>query len=85
MAGRNSDAGGNSMAGGVEITGARVTRPTGLGFRIREHQENERVKGNSPRPIRRPENTAEVTVAMAGSMELTGACKTRSTGHEIRE
>ena len=59
------------MAGGVEITGARVTWPTGLGFRIREHRENERVKGKSPRPIRQPENAAEVAVTMASGMELT--------------
>ena len=73
VAGRNSDAGGNSMAGGVEITGERVIWPTGLGFLIQEHRENERVKGKSPRPIRRPENAAEEAVAMAGGMELTGA------------
>ena len=54
------------MAGGVEITGARVTWPTGLGFRIREHQENERVKGKSPRPIRRPGTAASTVAAMAG-------------------
>ena len=71
VAGRNSDASGNSMAGGVEITGERVIWPTGLGFLIQEHRENERVKGKSPRPIRRPENAAEVAVAMAGGMELT--------------
>jgi len=71
VAGQNSDAGGNSMASGVEITGERVIWPTGLGFLIQEHRENERVKGKSPRPIRRPENAAEVAVAMADGMEFT--------------
>ena len=61
------------MDGGKDLAGERVIWPTGLGLRIREHRENERVKGNSPRPIRRPKNTAEEAVAMAGDMELTGA------------
>ena len=53
------------MAGGVEITGARVTWPTGIGFRIREHREVAGVLANTSRPRRRPEGKAGAAVAMA--------------------
>ena len=54
------------MAGGVEVTGARGTRPTGHGSKNRGHREKEGEQGNSARLTRRPEDTAEATVAMAG-------------------
>ena len=66
MAGRNSDAGGNSMAGGVEITGERVIWPTGHGSKNREHREVAGVLANTSRPRRRPEGKAGAAVAMAG-------------------
>ena len=76
VAGQNSDAGGNSMASGVEITGERVIWPTGLGFLIQEHRENERVKGKSPRQIRRPKERLEAAVTMAGGKSSSAHLKT---------
>ena len=84
MAGRNSDTGGNSMAGGVEITGARVTWPTGLGFRIREHRENERERANTSMPRNRPEGKAGAADTMAGGREHSGARETGTRHHETQ-
>ena len=62
------------MDGGKKVTGARGLGSTGHGSKNRGHREREREPGNSARPIRRPENAAEAAVAMAGGMELPGAC-----------
>ena len=61
------------MAGGKEVTGERVTWPTGLGLRIREHQGREGVRANSSRPRERPEDAAEAEVAMAGGGKVPDA------------
>ena len=42
-------------------------------MRIREHQGEEGVKGDSARPIRRLEDTAGGVVTMAGDAEVVGA------------
>ena len=73
MAGRNSDAGGNSMAGGVEITGARVTWPTGHGSKNQKHRANEGERANTSMPRNRPEGKAGAADTMAGGREHSGA------------
>jgi len=73
------------MAGGKEVTGVSKTRSSGLGSCIQEHRGREGVKGHPPRPRLRPEVMAEAVVAMAGSVELTGAHETGSKGHETRK
>ena len=70
------------MAGGVEITGERVIWPTGLGFLIQEHRENERVKGKSPRPTGERGRGGGRHGRWHGAH---GARETRSTGHETRK
>ena len=72
------------MAGGVEITGARVTWPTGLGFRIREHRENERERANTSKPRNRPEGKAGAADTMAGGREHSGARETGTRHHETQ-
>ena len=72
------------MAGGVEITGARVTWPTGLGFRIREHRENERERANTSMPRNRPEGKAGAADTMAGGREHSGARETGTRHHETQ-
>ena len=56
----------NSIAGGMEVTGARGSGARGHGSEIRRHREKAGEEGNSPRPSRRPEEEAEATGAMAG-------------------
>jgi len=83
--GRNSGVrGGTAMAGGKEVTGERVTWPTGLGLRIQEHRMREGVRANSPRLRERPEERAEAAVAMVGDAELLGAHETGPRSHENR-
>ena len=64
--GEQCSRGGLAMAGGEVVTDARGTRPTGHGSKNRGHRETAGVKGNPPRPIRRPEGSAETSVVMAG-------------------
>ena len=70
------------MAGGKEVTGERVTWPTGLGLRIREHRGREGVRANSSRPREQPEDMAKAKVAMAGGGKVDGARGLGARGHE---
>ena len=72
------------MADGKEVTGERVTWPTGLGLHIRQHRGREGVRANSSRPRERPEDTAEAEVAMAGGGKVDGARELGARGHETR-
>ena len=45
----------NSIAGGMEVTGARGQRPTGHGSEIRRHREKAEEEGNSARAKKWPE------------------------------
>ena len=57
---------------------------TGHGSKNRGHREREGEQGNSPRPMKWPENAAEAAVAMAGGREQSGARETDTRSHETR-
>ena len=71
------------MAGGKEVTGARGTRPTGHGLRIREHRGIAGVHATSARPRRRPKERAEAAIAMAGDVEVDGARESAPIIHDL--
>ena len=70
------------MAGDEELADAFGSRATGHDSTNRGHRGRERMRVNSPRPRKQPEVTVEAVVAMAGGVELTGACETIPRGHE---
>ena len=73
-----------TMAGGKEVTDARGLGATGHGSTNRGHRGREGVRANSPRPRERPEDAAEVEVAMAGGGKVDGARGLGARGHEMR-
>ena len=68
----------------MEVTGARGARPKGHGLKIRGHRELAGVKGNSPRPIRRPEGRAKAADAMAGGRSSRTLTKRAQTAMKYK-
>ena len=60
----------NSIAGGMEVTGARGQRPTGHGSEIRRHWEKAGEEGNSARAKKWLEDAGSAVAAMAGGQGL---------------